>query len=53
MYIVQFNGVEYICETFSQAVNTARKSVGQGGVATIFDDEGEQVASFYPMEETK
>lgn len=53
MYIVNFNGVDYVCATFSQAVATARKTVEHGGVATIFDDEGEQVASFHPREETK
>ena len=51
MYIVTFNGVEYVCATFRQAIVTARKSVAHGGVATIFDDEGEEVASFHPMEE--
>ena len=53
MYIVNFNGVDYICATFTQAVNTARKSVAHGGTATIFDDDGEQVASFQPRKETK
>lgn len=53
MYIVNFNGVDYICATFSQAVATARKSAEHGDAATIFDDEGEQVASFQPREETK
>lgn len=51
MYIVRFNGVEYVCDTFSQAVAMARKTVEHGDVATILDDEGEQVASFHPMEE--
>ncbi len=51
MYIVNFNGVDYVCVTFSQAVATARKTVEHGDVATILDDEGEEVASFYPMEE--
>lgn len=51
MYVVRFNGVDYICATFSQAVAMARKAVAHGVVATIFDDEGEQVASFHPMEE--
>ena len=53
MYAVRFNGVEYVCVTFSQAVATARKTVEHGDIATIFDDEGEQVASFQPREETK
>lgn len=53
MYVVRFNGVEYVCATFNQAVAMARKSVEHGDVATIFDDEGEQVASFQPREETK
>ena len=53
MYTVNFNGVDYICATFTQAVNTARKSAENGIVATIFDDEGEQVASFQPRKETK
>lgn len=53
MYVVRFNGVDYACATFSQAVATARKTVEHGDVATIFDDEGEQVASFQPREETK
>lgn len=53
MYVVRFNGVDYVCATFSQAVATARKSAEHGDVATIFDDEGEQVASFQPREETK
>lgn len=53
MYIVNFNGVDYVCVTFSQAVATARKTVEHGEPATIFDDEGEQVASFQPREETK
>lgn len=53
MYIVNFNGADHICATFSQAVDTARKSAEHGVVATIFDDEGEQVASFQPREETK
>lgn len=53
MYAVRFNGVEYVCATFSQAVAMARKTVEHGDVATIFDDEGEQVASFQPREETK
>lgn len=51
MYIVNFNGADHICATFSQAVATARKSAEHGVVATIFDDEGEQVASFHPMGE--
>lgn len=53
MYTVRFNGVDYVCVTFSQAVATARKTAEHGVVATIFDDEGEQVASFQPREETK
>ena len=53
MYIVNFNGADNICATFSQAVAMARKSAEHGVVATIFDDEGEQVASFQPREETK
>lgn len=53
MYIVNFNGADHICATFSQAVATARKSAEHGVVATIFDDEGEQVASFQPREGTK
>lgn len=53
MHVVRFNGVEYVCVTFSQAVATARKSAEHGDVATILDDEGEQVASFQPREETK
>lgn len=53
MYVVRFNGVDYVCVTFSQAVATARKAVAHGNVATIFDDEGEQVASFQPREGTK
>ena len=53
MYIVRFNGVDYVCATFNQAVATARKTVEHGDAATIFDDEGEQVASFQPREETK
>lgn len=53
MYIVNFNGADYICATFSQAVAMARKSAEHGVVATIFDDEGEQVASFQPREGTK
>ena len=53
MYTVRFNGVDYVCVTFSQAVDMARKTVEHGDVATIFDDEGEQVASFQPREETK
>lgn len=51
MYVVRFNGVEYVCATFSQAVAMARETVAHGGVATIFDDEGEEVVSFHPMEE--
>lgn len=51
MYIVRFNGVEYVCDTFRQAVAMARKTVEHGDVATIFDDEGEEVVSFHPMEE--
>lgn len=51
MYIVNFNGVDYICVTFIQAINTARKTAANGVTATIFDDEGEEVASFHPMEE--
>lgn len=53
MYIVNFNGADHICATFSQAVAMARIAVTHGDVATIFDDEGEQVASFQPREETK
>lgn len=53
MYVVRFNVVEYVCATFSQAVATARKTAEHGETATIFDDEGEQVASFQPREETK
>jgi hypothetical protein len=53
MYIVNFNGADHICATFSQTVAMARKSAEHGVVATIFDDEGEQVASFQPREETK
>lgn len=53
MYTVRFNGVDYVCVTFSQAVAMARKTVEHGAVATIFDDEGEQVASFQPREKTK
>lgn len=53
MYTVRFNGVDYVCATFGQAVAMARKSAEHGVVATIFDDEGEQVASFQPREETK
>lgn len=53
MYTVRFNGVDYACVTFSQAVAMARKTVEHGETATIFDDEGEQVASFQPREETK
>lgn len=53
MYIVNFNGADHICATFSQAVAMARKSAEHGVVATIFDDEGEQVASFQPREKTK
>ena len=49
MYVVRFNGVDYVCATFSQAVAMARKTVEHGDVATIFDDEGEQVASFQPV----
>lgn len=51
MYTVRFNGVDYVCVTFSQAVAMARKTVEHGETATIFDDEGEQVASFQPREE--
>lgn len=51
MYIVNFNGADHICATFSQAVAMARKTVAHGGVATIFDDEDEEVVSFHPMEE--
>lgn len=51
MYIVRFNDLEYVCDTFRQAVTMARKTVEHGDVATIFDDEGEQVASFHPIEE--
>lgn len=51
MYIVNFNGADYTCATFSQAVAMARIAVTHGDVATILDDEGEQVASFHPMEE--
>lgn len=50
MYTVCFNGVEYICDTLGEAVAMSRKAVAHGEVATIFDDEGEQVASFQPME---
>ena len=53
MYIVRFNGVDYICATFSQAINTARKTAANGVTATIIDDEGEEVASFHPRKETK
>lgn len=53
MYIVNFNGADHICATFNQAVAIARKAVAHGSVATIIDDEGEQVASFQPREETK
>lgn len=53
MYIVNFNGADHTCDTFNQAVAMARKTVAHGVVATIFDDEGEQVASFQPREETK
>lgn len=53
MYTVRLNGVDYVCVTFSQAVAVARKTVEHGETATIFDDEGEQVASFQPREETK
>lgn len=51
MYTVRFNDLEYVCDTFRQAVAMARETVAHGGVATIFDDEGEEVASFHPMEE--
>lgn len=51
MYAVRFNGVEYVCATFSQAVAMARIAVAHGDVATILDDEGEEVASFQPSEE--
>lgn len=51
MYIVNFNGADHICATFSQAVAMARIAVTHGDVATIFDDEGEEVASFHSMEE--
>lgn len=50
MYTVRFNDLEYVCDTFRQAVAMARIAVTHGGVATIFDDEGEEVASFHPME---
>lgn len=53
MYIVRFNGVDYICATFSQAINMARKTAANGVTATIIDDEGEEVASFHPRKETK
>lgn len=53
MYTVRFNGVDYVCVTFSQAVATARKTVEHGEPATILDDEGEQVVLFQPREETK
>ena len=53
MYTVRFNGVEYVCDTFRQAVAMARIAVTHGDVATILDDEGEEVASFHPREETK
>ena len=54
MYTVRFNGVEYVCATFSQAVAMARKAVTHGDIATIIDlDEGEQVASFHPRKEIK
>lgn len=51
MYVVRFNGVDYVCVTFSQAVATARKTAEHGETATIFDNEGEEVASFQPREE--
>ena len=51
MYTVRFNDLEYVCATFSQAVAMARIAVTHGDVATIIDDEGEEVASFQPMEE--
>lgn len=50
MYTVRFNGIEYVCATFRQAVAMARIAVTHGDVATILDDEGEEVASFHPME---
>ena len=53
MYIVRFNGVDYICATFIQAINMARKTAANGVTATIFDDEGEEVVSFHPRKETK
>lgn len=53
MYIVRFNGVEYVCATFRQAINTARKTAANGVTATIFDDEGEEIISLQPMEEIK
>lgn len=51
MYTVRFNGIEYVCDTFRQAVAMARKTVAHGDIATILDDEGEEVASFHPMED--
>lgn len=51
MYTVRFNDLEYVCDTFRQAVAMARIAVTHGGVATIFDDEGEEVASFQSSEE--
>lgn len=53
MYTVRFNDVEYVCDTFKQAVDTAGKAVDNGHAATILDDEGEQVVLFQPREETK
>lgn len=51
MYTVRFNGIEYVCDTFRQAVAMARIAVTHGDVATILDDEGEEVASFQSSEE--
>ena len=50
MYTVWVNGVDYICDTLGEAVAMAMEAVAPGEVAAIFDDEGEQVASFYPRE---
>ena len=38
MYIVRFNGVDYVCVTFSQAVAVARKTVEHGETATLSKD---------------